>query len=82
MIEAFVTPSPLPTWVRIGIGVIAPAAIPRELAAGDLEVLDAEPALQPLSFTACWSDTPGSAVPDAVTRLEPGHQATLATCWC
>ena len=53
----------------IGIGVIAPAAIPRELAAGDLEVLDAEPALQPLSFTACWSDTPGSAVPDAVTRL-------------
>ena len=26
IIEAFVTPSPLPTWVRIGIGVVAEAA--------------------------------------------------------
>jgi len=26
VIEAFVTPSPLPTWVRIGIGVVAEAA--------------------------------------------------------
>lgn len=26
MIEAFVTPSPLPTWARIGIGVVAEAA--------------------------------------------------------
>ena len=25
VIEAFVTPSPLPTWVRIGIGVVAEA---------------------------------------------------------
>jgi hypothetical protein len=26
LIEAFVTPSPLPTWARIGIGVVAEAA--------------------------------------------------------
>jgi hypothetical protein len=26
VIEAFVTPSPLPTWARIGIGAIAEAA--------------------------------------------------------
>jgi len=26
VIEAFVTPSPLPTWARIGIGVVAEAA--------------------------------------------------------
>ena len=26
VIEAFVTPSPLPTWARIGIGAVAEAA--------------------------------------------------------
>ncbi len=26
LIEAFVTPSPLPTWARIGIGAVAEAA--------------------------------------------------------
>jgi hypothetical protein len=26
VIEAFVTPSPLPTWARVGIGVLAEAA--------------------------------------------------------
>ncbi len=34
----------------IGIGVIAPAAIHRELAMGELELIQAEPAAQPLSF--------------------------------
>lgn len=53
----------------IGIGVIAPAAIPRELASGELELIQAEPALQPLSFQACWADTPGSGLAAAVTRL-------------
>ena len=53
----------------IGIGVIAPAAITRELAAGELELLDAEPALHPLLFTACWTETPGSTLAEAVTRL-------------
>ena len=53
----------------IGIGVIAPAAIQRELAAGELELIPAEPALQPLSFQACWADTPGSGLAAAVTRL-------------
>ena len=53
----------------IGIGVIAPAAITRELAAGDLQVLDAEPALQPLAFFACWTETPGNGLAAAVTRL-------------
>lgn len=61
----------------IGIGVIAPAAIKRELAAGELEVVQAEPALQPLSFQACWADTPGNGLCAAVTRLaqEVAHQA-------
>ncbi len=53
----------------IGIGVIAPAAIARELAAGELQVLDAEPALQPLAFSACWTETPGGGLAAAVTRL-------------
>ena len=53
----------------IGIGVIAPAAIRRELAAGELEVVQAEPAVQPLSFQACWADMPGSDLAAAVTRL-------------
>ena len=53
----------------IGIGVIAPAAIGRELASGALEVVQAEPALQPLSFQACWADAPGSGLAAAVTRL-------------
>lgn len=53
----------------IGIGVIAPAAIARELAAGDLQVLQAEPALQPLAFSACWTETPDNGLAAAVTRL-------------
>ena len=53
----------------IGVGVIAPAAIQRELAAGDLEVVQAEPALRPLSFQACWADTPGSGLAAAVALL-------------
>jgi len=53
----------------IGIGVIAPAAIQRELAAGELELIQAEPTLRPLSFQACWADTPGSSLAAAVTRL-------------
>lgn len=53
----------------IGIGVIAPAAIRRELAAGELQVIQTEPALQPLSFQACWTDAPGSGLAAAVTRL-------------
>ena len=66
--------SPLASIVRmaldgIGIGVIAPAAIRRELESGELEVVQAEPALQPLSFQACWADTPGSSLAAAVARL-------------
>ena len=53
----------------IGIGVIAPAAIQRELAADALELIQAEPALQPLSFQACWAATPGSGLAAAVTQL-------------
>jgi len=71
----------------IGIGVIAPAAIGPELRAGTLEVVQADPPLQPLSFQACWSDTPGSALAEAVTRLAqevagegvPDGPAALAT---
>lgn len=32
-------------------------------------MIQAEPALKPLSFQACWADTPGSSLAPAVTRL-------------
>lgn len=63
----------------IGIGVIAPAAIQRELAAGELKVVQAEPPLQPLSFQACWSDTPGSGLAAAVARLAQDMAGQAAT---
>jgi len=63
----------------IGVGVIAPAAIRRELAAGELEVVQAEPPLQPLSFQACWSDTPGSGLAAAVARLAQDVAGQAAT---
>ena len=53
----------------IGVGVIAPAAIRRELESGSLEVVQAVPSLQPLLFQACWTDTPGSGLAAAVTHL-------------
>ena len=53
----------------IGVGLIAPAAIPRELAAGELRVLDGAPALPPLVFTASFADTPGSGLAAAVARM-------------
>ncbi len=53
----------------IGIGLIAPAAVARELASGALEVVQPESAVQPLRFHACWPDTPGGGLAAAVTRL-------------
>lgn len=53
----------------IGIGLIAPAAIARELAAGELRVLEGAPALPPLVFTASYADTPGSGLAAAVARM-------------
>ncbi len=52
----------------LGVGVLAPAAIGRELAAGELRLL-AGPALSPLTFTASYADTPGSGLAAAVARL-------------
>ena len=53
----------------IGIGLIAPAAVARESEAGVLEVVQAEPAVQPLRFHACWADAPGGGLAAAVVRL-------------
>ncbi len=53
----------------IGVGVIAPAAIQRELASGALRVLRATPALAPLHFTASWREGPGSTLAAAVARM-------------
>ena len=52
----------------IGVGVIAPAAIAAELAAGTLVVLDG-PALEPLRFTASWRDGPGSVLAATVAHM-------------
>ena len=62
----------------IGVGLIAPAAIARELVAGDLEVIQDEPAVPPLVFEACWADAPGSSLCAAVARLaqEVANEAT------
>jgi DNA-binding transcriptional LysR family regulator len=53
----------------IGIGVIAPGAIQVELDSGALILLDAEPVLAPLRFTASWRETAGSGLAAAVARL-------------
>ncbi len=53
----------------IGIGVIAPAAIERELASGQLRRLDGGPPLAPLVFVASYAETPGSRLTAAVSKL-------------
>ena len=53
----------------IGIGVIAPAAITRELASGALRRLDGAPPLAPLVFVASHAEMPGSGLAAAVSRL-------------
>lgn len=53
----------------IGIGVIAPAAITRELASGELRRLDGGPPLAPLAFVASYAEAPGSGLAAAVSRL-------------
>ena len=53
----------------IGVGLIAPAAIVRELAAGSLELVQDEPRIAPLAFVACWADAPGNVLCAAVARL-------------
>lgn len=56
----------------IGVGLIAPAAIARELALGELRVLDGAPALPPLVFSASYADTPGNSLAAAVARMAQG----------
>lgn len=53
----------------IGVGLIAPAAIERELAEGALQLLDGSPPLPPLVFTASYADTPDGALAAAVARM-------------
>jgi uncharacterized membrane protein SpoIIM required for sporulation len=57
LIEAFVTPSPLPSWARIGIGAVAEAAFltyvfvfgRRAVAAGEVGDIAERPDVQPMS---------------------------------
>lgn len=60
----------------IGVGVIAPAAIGRELASGELRILPGAPALSPLVFTTNHADAPGNALAAAVCRL--AHEVARA----
>ena len=53
----------------IGIGVIAPSTTRAELESGALVLLDADPVLAPLRFTASWRETAGSGLAAAVARM-------------
>ena len=55
----------------IGVGVIAPVAIRRELEAGALRLLDG-PALPSLHFTASWREGPASTLSATVARMAQG----------
>lgn len=54
---------------RIGIGVVAKAAIEVEVAQGRLRLLRTVPRLDPLVFTASYITTPGSGLAAAVAAL-------------
>lgn len=53
----------------IGVGVIAPAVIREELAAGRLRVLETAVVLEPMRFTASWRSSPGETAAAAVARM-------------
>ncbi|MDT4846602.1 LysR substrate binding domain protein [compost metagenome] len=53
----------------IGTAVIAPVILQKELARGELRILDVKaPALPPLHYTACWMQGPDSQIPRAVAE--------------
>jgi DNA-binding transcriptional LysR family regulator len=53
----------------IGTAVIAPVILHKELAQGELRILDVKaPALPPLHYTACWMQGPDSQIPRAVAE--------------
>lgn len=53
----------------VGIGVLPRAMLDRDLADGRLRLLDVEPALPPLRFTASYLGTPGSGLAETVALL-------------
>jgi len=53
----------------VGIGVLPRAMLDRDLADGRLRLLDVEPALPPLRFTASYLGTPGSGLAETVAIL-------------
>lgn len=53
----------------IGPSVIAPVVIAQELAEGKLCIVDAERAPPPISFYACWIESPDSHTARTVARL-------------
>lgn len=53
----------------IGTAVIAPVILSRELAQGELRILDVRvPELPPLNYTACWMQGPDSHVPRTIAQ--------------
>ncbi|MNX66568.1 HTH-type transcriptional regulator YofA [compost metagenome] len=53
----------------IGTAVIAPVILHKELAQGELRILDVRaPALPPLHYTACWMQGPDSQIPRVVAE--------------
>lgn len=53
----------------LGTAVIAPVILARELAQGELRLLQVDaPELPPLNYTACWMDGPDSHVPRTIAH--------------
>jgi DNA-binding transcriptional LysR family regulator len=53
----------------LGIAVIPPAIVVRELADGRLHQLDTDPKLSPLIFSASWLASPDEAAVERVVEL-------------
>lgn len=53
----------------IGIGILPRAVADRDLAEGRLRLLEVEPALPPLRFTASYLGTPAGGLAETVARL-------------
>ncbi len=58
----------------IGIGILPRAVADRDLAEGRLRMLEVEPTLPPLRFTASYLGTPGRGLAETVAKLA-GHVA-------
>ena len=60
------------TCAGLGVSVLPPSLVQREVAEGELRVLPCNEALLPNVFVACWSSRPPTAITRAVVELAIG----------